>query len=55
MNPWSIRDLTTKAGYACASFVGQSPDVRRDRPRECDTLFEEKRSGAADACPMPRQ
>ena len=38
-----------KVGYARVSSVGQSLDVQQEKLRDCDKLFEEKRSGTTDA------
>ena len=44
-----------KVGYARVSSVGQSLDVQREKLRDCDKMFEEKRSGTTDARPQLKQ
>ena len=44
-----------KVGYARVSSVGQSLDVQRAKLNDCDTLFEEKRSGTTDARPRLKE
>ncbi|MEO1109891.1 MAG: recombinase family protein [Pseudomonadota bacterium] len=44
-----------KVGYARVSSVGQSLDVQREKLRDCDKLFEEKRSGTTDARPQLKE
>ncbi|WP_282078828.1 recombinase family protein [Epibacterium ulvae] len=44
-----------KFGYARVSSVGQSLDVQREKLRDCDKMFEEKRSGTTDARPQLKQ
>ncbi|MBO9436895.1 recombinase family protein [Ruegeria sp. R13_0] len=44
-----------KVGYARVSSVGQSLDVQREKLRDCDTMFEEKRSGTTAARPQLKQ
>lgn len=41
-----------KVGYARVSSVGQSLDVQREKLRNCDKLFQKKRSGTTDARPQ---
>ena len=44
-----------KVGYARVSSVGQSLNVQQEKLRECNKLFEEKRSGTTDARPMLKE
>ena len=44
-----------KVGYARVSSVGQSLDVQQEKLRDCDKLFEEKRSATTDARPQLKQ
>lgn len=39
-------------GYARVSSTGQSLDIQRDRLRDCDRVYEEKRSGTTDRRPQ---
>ncbi len=38
-------------GYARVSSVGQSLDVQLDKLRDCDKIFQEKKSGTSDKRP----
>ncbi len=40
-----------RIGYARVSSVGQSLDVQLEKLKQCDKLFQEKRSGATDKRP----
>ena len=40
-----------RIGYARVSSVGQSLDVQIEKLKQCDKLFQEKRSGATDKRP----
>ena len=44
----------TDIGYARVSSVGQTLDVQLDKLKDCDKVFQEKRSGASNARPRLR-
>ena len=43
-----------KIGYARVSSVGQTLDVQLGKPKHCDKIFQEKRSGASSIGPRLR-
>ncbi len=40
-----------KVGYARVSSIGQSLDVQLDKLKECDKIYQEKKSGTLDNRP----